>query len=406
MSRRRRKAANGMGSIRERKDTGTWIVQVTVGTNPDGSPKRLSKGGFLTRSDAEAWRMQTILGRDAGTLILPSETTFAELIDSWEESNPNWSPATVADSPGVLRRHANPVIGETRVTELRPMHVQNLVNRMREKDASEALVHRVLQRVRSCLQHAVRLELVSRNAAANVRVPAPPPRRLTRWTREEAQAVLAECAEDGHPVARYLHVALMTGLRKEELKGLRWEDVNLGECHLTVNQVATGSKMVIQPRAKTEAGHRTVHFDAGTQAVLIRQLEHVEEQRKDVTRWEELDLVFPGPRGRPLQDKLLRQEMERIRKAAKVPRIRPYDTRSTHGSLLAEQGVNPKAISERLGHTDVAFTMQVYVRPVQSEDQAIAELMGGFSAGALQRVATEPVSAVPDSGVVEDVTAE
>src|SRR5699024_3327488 len=133
-------------------------------------------------------------------------------------------------------------------------------------------------------------------------------------------------------VAAYVHVALTTGLRKEELRGLRWTDVNLIERRLTVNQVVVdeAGRLVTHNRTKTEAGHRTVSFDDSTLEAFLRQQEHQQVLQKDAgSKWAALDLVFTSPTGTPLRDKQLQAGFRGIQAAAKVSRIRLYDTRST-----------------------------------------------------------------------------
>lgn len=391
MARRQSKSINGQGSVSKRKDTGRWVAKVTIGWKPDGSQQRISRS-FDTREQADRWRMQTVLARDAGTLVLPDDTTFSELIDSWSKANPGWVDSTRADNAGTLQNLIAPHIGDMRVSDIRPGHVQALYNKLRAEDrigvrgqnlgpVPESLLYRAAKRLRACLNYAVRLELIERNPADAITVSRPEPKRQTRWSIDEVKRVLTVCGQyRAHAtIATYVRVALMTGLRKEELRGLRWADVNLLEQHLTVNQVvvsASGSRLVTQPRAKTEAGHRRVTFDAVTRDALLAHKDEQELVAAGTPAWQHQDLVFPSSRGTPLGDKTLRRHFNRIAELAEVPRIRPYDTRSTHGSLLAEMGFSPKAIADRMGHAQVSFTMQTYVRPSHEEHESMALAMG------------------------------
>lgn len=386
MSKRKRpKAPNGSGSVYERPD-GSYRASVPIGWLPSGNAKRVTKV-FDSWREADAWRMEMVLERDRGTLVLPSDLSFADLVAQWDARNAHWAHSTRRGNTGVLETHVIPYLGRLRVADLKPMHIEQLIAHLRtdrkdgdkvRKALSDSALARVLRRLRSVLAYAVQVELAVRNVALAVPLPVAKPTRHVRWTPAEAQRVMRVC-EAGVPLGAYFYVGITTGLRKEELKGLRWRDVDLAGQVLTVQHVVVdeSGKLVGRERTKTDAGYRLVHFDAGTQAVLIRQLDAVAVWKRDAgVRWEDNDLVFPTSIGRPLRDKALREALDEIQKAAKVRRIRLYDTRSTHGSILAEQGVNPKAISERLGHTDVAFTLQQYVRPSVEEQRGIAGLMG------------------------------
>lgn len=406
MARKPRKAANGSGSIQKLPD-GRYRAFVTVGITAAGNPKRISKIGETLR-EAEAWLMTMTLQRDTGALVLPSDATLTELVDKWEEDNPQWAPSTTADRIGTLRRHVTPYVGDKRVRDLTPGHVTGLMGMLRRErpspvdtkktlhGISEATAHRVLRHLRACLDHAVQIELAPRNATAGIRIANPKPGRRPRWSIEDTRAVLAAAAEYGqkHVVGNYLYTALMTGMRREELRGLRWQDIDTKEQAITVRQVVTeidGHLHYGPP--KTDASQREIVVDAGTMRILEQQREHQSIQRKNAKSWEDRDLVFSNRRGGPLRYKQLRHHMNAIAAIAEVPEIRLYDTRSTHGSILAETGVNPKAISERLGHTDVGFTMRTYVRTDAGEQRAVAEMMGSLG---VQPCATEPDKRKPE----------
>lgn len=394
-----------MGSIRWRPSRGVYEASITIGVTPAGNPKRIS-ASFKKELDAERWRMQQILDRDSGQLVLPATATLEQLLNRWEANHPQWAPNTVADRVGTLRRHVLPYLGERQVSKLTAGHVAELLGVLRRaRDnprengkpqrlpaASEATIHRVVRHLRALLDYAVSIELVERNVAVGIKTVNPPPVKRVRWSIEETRDVLRVASLYGrtHVVGNYIYVALMTGLRREELRGLRWSDVNLSRRALRVEQVVTevDGRLHYGP-PKTDASRREVLFDAGTAAVFQQQLELQAGQRAAAREWVDRDLVFTNRRGGPLRYKQLRHHLGVVAAEAGVGMIRLYDTRSTHGSILAETGVNPKAISERLGHTDVGFTMRTYVRTGEGEQRAIAEAMGGLGV-APQPAATEP----------------
>lgn len=382
------KGANGTGTVYERPN-GKHQGQVALGRKADGTLRRLSKT-FPTKNEAAAWVRRMLVAAEDGALLEPGRVTLANLVEHWRDSNPQWSTASQDDNAGTLERHVLPILGHVLVRDLTPRQVQSMVNELRIKPAawprqrkpkdkddvvkpndplSEAMIRRVLARLRACLNHGVRMNVLSRNPALGVALPKVERVPRMPWTLEEAQKVLAHCLEQPSTVTNYIYVAVMTGLRKQELRGLPWAAVDLERCELTVQQVAVEAPGGVRLKAttKTAAGHRVVDFDEGTAGVLRRQ-------------WRVSGaaggLVFPNEAGRPLDSGVLRRGLQQVIEATGVPGIRLYDTRATHGTLLAEAGVNPKVLSERLGHTDVAFSMQTYVRPGRAEHKSVAAAVG------------------------------
>ena len=382
------KAANGSGTVYERPN-GRWQGQVTIGVKADGSRRRMTQT-FPTNNEAVAWVRELLVGIDEGTFREPSNTKVLELLKHWKDSNPQWSEASINDNIGTLERHVMPMLGKMRAAEVTPGVVQTVVNELRLKPAawppqpkpkpgvptpppnpplSEAMIRRILSRLRAFFNHGIRMKVIAENPALGVRLPKVEPQPSMAWTVEEAQAVVAHCLEHDGVVENYLLVALATGLRVQELRGLPWSAVDLAARQFVVRQVAIEAKggVRIKLLPKTPAGFRVVDFDDTAMVGFERQ--------RVVTGG--AGLVF-GAGEQPLDRGQLRRAFIRVVEAAGAPVIPVYDTRATHGTLLAEAGVNPKIISERLGHTDVAFSMRVYVRPGRVEHRAAAGVIGSL----------------------------
>lgn len=406
MSRRSRrerfKGANGTGTVYERPN-GKHQGQVALGRKADGTLRRLSKT-FATKNEATAWVRRTLVGWEEGTLREPSQLTVAQFAEQWVASNPAWSEATQEATRTVLN-HVLPVIGGIKVQQLNPSQVQHLLNELRKKPAewpkraegapandplSEAMVRRILERLRTMLNHAVQLELLQRNPAERVPLPRVRKARRDPWTLVHVQAVIEYCRGSDLVTRDYWVAALGTGLRIQELRGLRWKDVNLDDRFLRVRQVVVRAKggLVVKPVPKSEAGYRLVDFDDVTAAAFARQL---------VTFGADSEFVFPNEQGGFLGSKKLASDMARVAVAAGVPVIQVYDTRHTHGTLLAAAGVNPKVLSVRMGHATVAMTLDNYVQPDRAAYRAAGRVMGSL----LQPAATGGNSTV-DAGTNGD----
>lgn len=387
MARRRQdRRSPGEGGIYLRKDSGRYRASITVGYNESGNPTRLTRD-WRTYAEAEEWLTRQRADFSRGTLLVARAETLDERITTWLASKArSVTPGTHRDYADALTRLVSPHLGAVLLSDLRPAHIEHLLNSLHANGHSPytlAKAHRYLSMV---LADAVRLELVARNVTQAV----PRPRVMTipypRWSAEQASLVLQYCQAVDDPVARYMVLGLTSGLRREELLGLRWQDV--GASSIDVRQTVTylRGRTIMREMVKTAAGWRTVHLDEAAMRALAAQREHVDLAREAATRWTEHDLVFPSSVGTPLSERHLRERFRALVAAVGVPTIRLYDLRSTHGSILADAGVNPKLISERLGHADVAFTFDRYVRtqPVEARKVATAfrEALSALDEGA------------------------
>jgi integrase len=365
--------APGEGTLRERKDRNKWEAAVVTGYQTNGHPKRLRKL-FDTKTEARAWLLTHLKAKQDGDLMASSDTTLAQFVTDWLEiKRATRAPRTLNSYEYVLNRCVIPYLGNHTLYELKPMHVQRLVNTLRQKTTA-SLVSQAHDYLKMVLTEAVRLELVTRNAATAVKVPKPRRRELTRWSAEEAAKVLEFVYRTDHPLRHYLHIALTTGMRREELLGLRWTDVKLEAGELYVVQCVTyvnGKALFGQP--KTPTSQRVIYLDAETVNAFRRQRSHVEFVREAFKhRWQEHDLVFPSTIGTPYPESTIGKAFRKLCQDVEVTPIRLYDLRSTWASNALEAGVDIKVVSERLGHRDVRFTLQVYVRTIEAQHRKAA----------------------------------
>jgi hypothetical protein len=229
-------------------------------------------------------------------------------------------------------------------------------------------VHQIL---RKALGDAVRMQLVSRNVALTVDRPARdicPEQRC--WTAAEHQRFLA--AASGHRFYPAMWLAATTGMRRGELLGLRWHDIDLDAGHLSIRRsVSCTGYEVHVTSAKTRPSRRSIDLDDSTIGVLDTWRRQQALEDPEPSAGDDLP-VFTTPAGAALHPHAFSQAFGRLVKNAKVPRIRLHDLRHTHAMLLLKAGVPLKVVSERLGHSTPAFTMVVYqhVLPGMQRDAA------------------------------------
>jgi integrase len=234
-------------------------------------------------------------------------------------------------------------------------------------------VYEVQLVIRGALTDALRLGPVTKNVALAARSPMIDAARRPEarsWTEDELRQFLR--AASGHRYFPLLWLAAMTGMRRSEVLGLKWEDIDFERQRLSLNRglVAIGYELH-HSRGKTRNARRPIDLDNTTLSVLEawRALQHAEAVATGV----ELDgWVFTDGDGQPIHPHAVTPAFERIARRAGVPVIRLHELRHTHGTLLIKAGVPVKVVSERLGHAHVSFTIATYqhVLPGMQADAA------------------------------------
>lgn len=399
MSRKRNRRAPGEGSIYYRSDRDAWVAAIVVALDDRGHPIRRTKT-TRTKGAAQAWLLEQQAALRGGAQ-LGDNSTFQELVDAWLDAGKTlrgWESSTLSSYKWVLKR-ATPHVGSLKARDIEPSTIQRLLLTLAREGASASLLRRVRLHVGMVLRDAAKKGLIPRDPVAVVDPPKVDAPAIQRWSEEEIGKVVRRCLDVDDQVSRYTLVALGTGLRTEELLGLAWSSVDLEERTIAVTRVAVEVEGEVELRAggKTDAANRVVPIDDITAGALARQRAHVERLkavRAEVNArqealgrasppWADLDAVFPTSMGTVWGRSALRSQFDALQKAAGVTRIKLYATRSTHGSLLADAGVNLHALAERLGHTDPRFTAKVYLRGSNSTHRAVADRIGAILGSSL-----------------------
>jgi integrase len=354
----------------QRKD-GRWVGQL------------LHQGRFLRkygRSQAEVktWLLE-IRGRLAGGVEVDGRSTLREFLDHWvAASRPNLRPTTQALYSQVVRDHVAPAIGGVRLGDLRPDHLQRLYADLEKGGCSvwtRRKVHVVLHR---SLGQAVRWGLTVRNVAGLVDAPRAPAVSGGRaLTLAQVQSLLV--AASGQRIEALLYVAVTTGLRQGEMLGLQWADIDWQRSTLAVRRalrrLPAGGGLVLQ-ETKTGKVHQVSLGADGLETLRLQRRRIDEWRRVAGGRWRDQDLVFPSSVGTPLEPRRVYGEFRAVLAAAGLPAIRFHDLRHTAATLLLQQRVPAKVVQERLGHSSIGVTLNVYahvIEDMQAEAAATIE---------------------------------
>lgn len=372
--------ANGDGSVYLRSD-GRYAGAAYVVTR-DGARRRQTVYG-KTRREVVA-KLRTVQERSAqGVPAYGRGAPLSDYLVRWLDTVAveRVRPKTLANYRLFVVRHIGPVIGTRRLGALNADDVRSLIAAKRTQGLAERTIRQMHATLRVALQHAVHERLVPTNVAAGITVRINQESSIDPFTPEEARVFLRTV--QGDPWQALWVVAVTVGLRKGELLGLRWEDVDLGGKTIAVRRSLQriGPELVTAP-PKTRSSVRTLSLPA--MAVEALGSHRVREERKSTAlgqRWARARPVFTTATGQLVDPRGVNRVLDRTLAAADLRRIRVHDLRHTCATLLLSQGVPQRVIMEQLGHSSIAVTMNIYahVMPAMRTDSAakMDELLRG-----------------------------
>lgn len=389
---------------------GSWRVEYSRGFDAQtGRRVRFSFTFTGTKKDAEEELARRIAEHARGIDIAPNRATVQEVLTAWLEDVQNRVKPSTHYRYSVLARQVGALIGNHRLADLRPTHIQGmhvaLFAPRKDPKTGRALAPRAARTVlhhhrvlREALQWALRLQLVAVNAADAVKPPRAERAQLRTLSAEEARELVSRL-EDAE-LQRLVYFALQTGLRIGEIAALRWEDVDLERGTATVlRSLQRLNRQIIIGTPKTERGKRTIPLDPGTVQVLRSQ--HAEQLRRKLAagsayvggelrvrgvRADQLSLPTMGPTaeifadeiGRPRPPHVLSTRFKRAATAAGFSGVRFHDLRHTMATMAMGAGLHPKIVSERLGHSRIQITLDTYSHTMPSMQREAADTLGAL----------------------------
>lgn len=365
-----------------------WTFQFTV--IRAGKRRNISKGGYRTKADAQDALTIALAEHQRGEHIEPTKLTVKEYLErEWlPVQKAARKPTTYGGYNFIVEKRIVPALGDLRLSELTAGDVARLYTTLRAtgrlvgkktgKEKGSGLSERSVKHTHSvlhaALEHAVDAGFIARNPARRLpRSSRPNPRNveMKTWTAEQLRAFLTSV--DGDRLRPAFLVTALTGLRRSELCGLKWEDVDLDRQVLAVRRGLTTAGYEVHEGAPKSGRARTVALDTETVAVMKRwRTAQLQERLKWGEAWTDSGYVFTREDGNPMHPQLFSDAFERRSKAANLPAIRFHDLRHTHATLLLAAGVHPKVVQERLGHSSISITLDLYshVAPGMQEDAA------------------------------------
>jgi integrase len=353
----------------------SYTVVLNMGKDPSTGKRNqqwVSVKG--SKKDAEKRLSEMLHQIDTGSFMRPGKTTVKDFLERWlEDYSRNLSPCSSERYRQIVRTHLVPNLGNIPLAQLKPEHLQNLYTSMQNSGLSANTARYAHSVIHVALKTALKWGLIAKNPADAVTTPRIHRHEMQTWDEGEIGQFLE--AAKTTPYYAVFYTALFTGMRQSELLGLKWSDVDLIGSQISVGRglhhLADGSFVMTEP--KSEKSRRNIALTPSN-ALLLKQ--HQEKQRLDRgmigKRWSNEDLVFSTLEGRALIPEVVTQAWRRLAARAGLKVIRFHDARHTHASLWLKLGIHPKIVQERLGHSSIQMTLDIYSHVAPGLQEAAA----------------------------------
>jgi integrase len=343
------------------KGPNRWQIKIFLGR--DSKTRKKSYFTKTIKGDkkaAEKFLREKLREVELGVDLGAAKITLDEYLDRWLKAKKgDLSPRTYVDYEDILRLYARPSLGSKRLDQLRPLDLQGVYDHLIERKLSGNTVGKFHSILKDALKQAVHWGMLSQNPAERVKPPKKQKREMYAMTWEEVRKFVK--ASYGDKFFLVYALMLTTGMRPEEVVGLHWDDIDLDRGTVTIKRVlcrnldGNGGWYLKQP--KSTAGMRTIVLPRNIVDMLARERGKVH-------------FVFKTTVGSPIHHSDVARNFKAIIRKAELPeRIRLYDLRHTHATLMLLSGAPIKVVSERLGHSDVAITLRIYVHVLPGQQE-------------------------------------
>lgn len=351
-----------------------WFYCLTLGKDANGKRIQIKKRGFETEKKAKKALRDAQVQADKGAYIQPSKTSYGDYINEWFNNRKDTlGRMTVKTAEGNIKNHILPYIGYIQLSDLNVMHIERFIGQLRKKGLAESTIKKIFSLVSSSLISASKKEIIPKNVASLAdNKPKVRRKQVDVWDAHEVKNFLDFVKSYNTRYYIVFHLALTTGMRQGEILGLRWQDIDYGRNIITVRQSLNHDGLDFSA-PKTENSIRSITIDEFTSQALKLHQKFIEAEKEESSLYIDKDLVTPTKSGRQCNPRDIDKLWNKLKVKSGLRNIKFHDLRHTHASLLLKENVHPKVVSERLGHSSIQITLDLYSHlfPNLQEDAAI-----------------------------------
>ena len=367
------KRANGEGSIYRRSD-GKWTAAVTIGR--DEKTGKLIRKYVYGKTKAEAQEKKAALLEKTKVLsfVDADKLTIKLWMEKWLDvyAKPAVRPNTFQSYRIMTKNHIIPALGSIKLLKLQPIHIQQMINEMTVKGKSPRLVEYAFSVLRIALLQAVEDQLLMRSPTASVSLPRKTKTEVVPLTPEEWDKLLA-AAKKSPAMFTALLLEWATGLRRSELLGLKWSDVDLVNNAVNIMRavIITDQRPVLAD-PKTPTSYRRLPLPPVVIEELKRHKKRLAAEQLKAKQWNDLGLVFPTNAGEIQDPRNWSKKFNRVAKEAGLEHIHFHGLRHDHASRLVDNNVPLKDAQYRLGHSTAKMLLDVYSHKMAGGQEKIS----------------------------------
>lgn len=337
------------------------------------------------KKDAERAMHEFIREIEKGYYVTDSKISVAEWVDTWLEVYiiPNVSPTTLSRYQGMIKRYIKPMLGSIQVQQLTTLAVQNWVNRLKispvsGREMSAATIKHAYHVLKGSMDKAVLANIIPKTPCTGIMLPKGQKKPPVIYDEGQIRQLIA--AAKGTEMELVVEIELCLGLRRGELLGLRWEDIDWdkNQIHIVNNRVVVDGKAIVKD-PKTESSRRTVDVpEQLIQKLRKHKLACAANRMRLGQEYTVTDYVIVHPDGKPIYPEYLSQMFTKLQKKAGLPKCRFHDLRHLCASIMLMQGVNVKTAAALLGHSQISTTMNIYSHVLPSVAKEAAQKIGSL----------------------------
>jgi len=359
--------------------SGKWEVTVEIGTH---NRKRKSKR-FKTKKEAQQWAASMELKKRDGLIIAAKKYTLKDLLKEWlKEYVSEKSPTTYDGYKMIVKAHILPVLGKVKLKDLHSRHLKNYLNEKSEDGkikgagglSGTTLLHHY-HIFSSAFKYARKWGIMNHNPLDKIDPPKKNDYKAEYLSKDQINHLLKIAEEVNEWTYNFIYLAFKTGMRRGELLGLKWPDIEFNRKKISVvnNIVKTTNRAAIEKSPKSEDGIRPIIVSDDV-IDLLKNIRNNQLERKKMPGFVDNNYIFCMDDGTKVIPRTAYNRYTKVFKAAELSNFNFKSLRHTHATYMLQAGVHPKIVQERLGHSSIEVTLNIYSHVIPSlQKTAVAE---------------------------------